>query len=238
MRIWAANVTVPVPAGVSTVWREGKGSASWYCPFCWGKVTEPRSGSCIQEYKAGTIILTPHKWFWACMGMGEIIVWLKCFAEENLLFPFWWEQRRAQKCGFFFLLCFPPQASSAVVSGSSAGGKLYPVPLTVILREHILLSIQFKKVQQFVIRRWFMHRLGSLYAPNVITLSNLPGFTFFLCAVALLISCFLIPLLHKPYLWSFPNSGWLKHHLHLHSSAYQQGFGGLTLKQSPSLAPS
>lgn len=102
MRIWVANVTVPVPAGVSTVWREGKGSASWYCPFCSGKAAQPRSGSCIQEYKAGMIILTSHKWFWACMDMGEIIVWLKCFAEENLLFPFWWAQRRAQKCGFFF----------------------------------------------------------------------------------------------------------------------------------------
>lgn len=43
---------------------------------------------------------------------------------------------------FLFLLCFLPQASSAVVSGSSAGGKFYPVLLCVTLKEHIVHSVQ------------------------------------------------------------------------------------------------
>lgn len=198
VRLWVANFTVTVPAGVNTVWREGKGSALGYCPFCWGKVTQPRSGPCIQEHKSGMINIT-----WVILSL-QGLRWDHCLtkvlAEGNLLFSFWWEQRGAQNCGFFF---FPVLLTSGILSSCKCKfcwrEALSSSSKSNFKRTH-LLSIQFKKVQQFVTGRWVIHCLDSLYAPNVITLSNLPGFSFFLGAVALLISCFLIPLLHKPYL--------------------------------------
>lgn len=139
MRMWVANFTVTVP----TVWREGKGSALGCCPFCWGKVAQPRSGPCIHQYKSGMILL------WVILSL-QGYRWDHCltkvrFHRGKSADPLLVGTERSIEMWFLFLLCFLPQASSAVVRGSSAGGKLYRVLLHVTLKEHIYCPFSSKE---------------------------------------------------------------------------------------------
>lgn len=134
MRMWVFNFTVTVPAGVSTVWREGKGSALGCCPLL-------GEGNTAQE-----CTLHPGVQIWNdFVNITWVILslqghrWDHCLTKVrgNSAVPLLVGTGRNTEMCFLLFLCFSLQASSVVVSGSCAGGKLYPVLLSVILKEHI-----------------------------------------------------------------------------------------------------